>query len=483
MKTVWPWLRTKLVWIGTGLLTLISLIAVISIKLTHPYRPAFYLFAGYLDEQTKRDIDGRYSVKEYGDVNEFDFAIANQKATAGITSDYLIVNLINEGKIAPISQEMRRLNGGLSPTTYLDFFTDEAQQQMQAFDQFITPTTQLRLQRQYPDYGPNYQFKFSDFVVPYFMNDQVYAFDTSKILGQTFAPGAVPNPLGFAQVDAAGMPWAQSMVEAVATIVAKTTHNRPKIQWIKNEIENTILGSEYDGKPFSTTLTNENYQLWLDNFERMVTTATGHRMSDNSVNLFETDSDAILNNLIDPNARINIATLYNGDALDAYWGDDNFDGLESGDRLRFVRSQNSIRILDGFIVSSDISSANRLEVLQFFNYWLFDNVFKTKAELETLYETTTQANANFYELPGMLRIFDFVNYTVSAKGIYELLLEDYFIIEDEQGDPVLDAADQPVVDQIALNLFKLSPQAQPISPVDKELVSKLTTLFQQKING
>lgn len=158
------------------------------------------------------------------------------------------------------------------------------------------------------------------------------------------------------------------MVEAVATIVAKTTHNRPKIQWIKNEIENTILGSEYDGKPFSTTLTNENYQLWLDNFERMVTTATGHRMSDNSVNLFETDSDAILNNLIDPNARINIATLYNGDALDAYWGDDNFDGLESGDRLRFVRSQNSIRILDGFIVSSDISSANRLEVLQFFNY-------------------------------------------------------------------------------------------------------------------
>lgn len=100
-----------------------------------------------------------------------------------------------------------------------------------------------------------------------------------------------------------------------------------------------------------------------------------------------------------------------------------------------------------------------------------------------MYETTTQANANFYELPGMLRIFDFVNYTVSAKGIYELLLEDYFIIEDEQGDPVLDAADQPVVDQIALNLFKLSPQAQPISPVDKELVSKLTTLFQQKING
>ena len=188
------------------MLTLISLIAVISIKLTHPYRPAFYLFAGYLDEQTKRDIDGRYSVKEYGDVNEFDFAIANQKATAGITSDYLIVNLINEGKIAPISQEMRRLNGGLSPTTYLDFFTDEAQQQMQAFDQFITPTTQLRLQRQYPDYGPNYQFKFSDFVVPYFMNDQVYAFDTNKILGQTFAPGATPNPLGFAQVDAAGMP-------------------------------------------------------------------------------------------------------------------------------------------------------------------------------------------------------------------------------------------------------------------------------------
>ena len=509
MKTLWTWVKAKVGWVFVGIASLIGLITVVSLKTVNPYKPAFYLFSGYLDEQSKKDIDQKYTVKEYGDVNEFDFAIANQKATAGITSDYLIVNLINEGKIAPLSMEMRELNGEkndknevvkpLSKQDYLGYFTDEAVTQMNFFDKFITPETQARLRKDYPEYGTNYSFTFSDFVIPYFMNDQVYAFDTNKILGETYAKGEEINPLGF-KTDKQNIPWAETVTEAMKTIVdaAKEHGNIPKIQWVKNEIENSFLGSEYDDhEKFDTALTEDNYLTNLENFSKIVQEATGASMSNNSVNLFETDSDGILNNLINPDNRINIATLYNGDALDAYWGSDNYEGkMEDGDRLRFVRTKNSIQILDAFVVSSDVDADTRKELLEYFNYWMFNYVFKTKEELIEIRDALevlpeTERKYSFYELPGMLRIFDFVNYTVSAKGIYDFLVEDYFVIEEEEEEAKTkadgDAGDEeepaPVIDQIALNIFKLSPNAKPISPVDKELTSKLTTAFQRKING
>ena len=507
MKTLWAWIKAKAAWVFLGIASLIGLITVVSLKTVNPYKPAFYLFSGYLDEQSKKDIDQKYTVKEYGDVNEFDFAIANQKATAGITSDYLIVNLINEGKIAPLSIEMRELNGQKDDTTgkvtplnkndYLNYFTDEAKSQMSFFDKFITKETQERLRKQYPEYGTSYTFTFSDFVIPYFMNDQVYAFDTSKVLGKTYAKGDEINPLGF-NLDKDGSPMADTVTEAMKTIVdaAKSNGNIPKIQWVKNEIENSILGSEYKGGTFNTELNENNYLTNLENFSNIVQEATGASMSNNSVNLFETDSDGILNNLINPDNRINIATLYNGDALDAYWGSDNYEGkMEDGDRLRFVRTKNSIQILDAFVVSSDVSADTRKELLEYFNYWMFNYVFKTKDELIAIRDALevlpeTERKYSFYQLPGMLRIFDFVNYTVSAKGIYDFLLEDYFVIEDEEeaktkadGDAGDDQEPAPKIDQIALNIFKLSPNAKPISPVSKEITSKLTTAFQRKING
>ena len=476
MNALFAWLQRKMVWITMAIIGLvITLITVISVKILNPYKPAFYIFSGYLDQTSMKVVDQKYSLKEYGDINEFDYALSNQKAMAGVTSDYLIINLINEGKLAPVSKEMQALNNIQSKTDYLNFFTDEAQSQMQFYDQFISAKTQQELRKKYPEYlenNINYDFTFSDFVVPYFMNDQVYAFDTKKILGQTFAAGEKINPLGFSETN--GIPLANSMIEAVNKIVTSYNQkNGVKIQWVKNEIENTILGTEFNGGIFSTQLTNDNYKQLLDNFSQMVLQATGHKMSETGFNLFETDSDVILNNLINPDSYINVATLYNGDALDAYWGNDNFKSITDGDRLRIIRSKNSIRILDAFVVSSDISTENKQDLLKFFNEEVFAHTFSTKAELDELYAADSE---NFYKQKGMLRIFDYVNYTVSAKGVYEFLVENYFTLEENE-------AGETPVDPVALDIFKISPTAKPIYPVSKELSSNLTALFQQKLNA
>ena len=233
------------------------------------------------------------------------------------------------------------------------------------------------------------------------------------------------------------------------------------------------MGTEFNGGTFSTQLTNDNYKQLLDNFSQMVLQATGHKMSETGFNLFETDSDVILNNLINPDSYINVATLYNGDALDAYWGNDNFKSITDGDRLRIIRSKNSIRILDAFVVSSDISTENKQDLLKFFNEEVFAHTFSTKAELDELY---TADSENFYKQKGMLRIFDYVNYTVSAKGVYEFLVENYFTLEENE-------AGETPIDPVALNIFQISPTAKPIYPVSKELSSNLTALFQQKLNA
>lgn len=465
--------------IAVGIITLGISIFIICIKLSNPYKPAFYVYSSYVDKQTVKNIDKKYSLKEYQDANAFDYAISNQKAIAGITSDYLIINLIKEGKISPISKEIKEIN---ELEFEIDsYFSDETQDQMKKYDYGFEgykglindEETQKMLQEKYPEYG-NYKFKMSDFIVPYFINDRVYAFDSKKILNQTFAPGTNINPLNFntKNINNQCIPEAETTEEVLEKIIKSSKSPNVVIQWIKNEIENSVIGSEWNNGVFSTSITEENYKNLVNNFSNIVKKGTGHSISDNKANIFESDSDVILNNLINPSSRIKAAVLYNGDALDAYYGNDNFSDIEDGDRLRIIRTKNNVRILDAFVVSSDVSSNQRKDLLNFFNQQLFNNMFKSKKDLEKENEILKKDNKSIFETNGIMRIFDYVNYTPAAKGAFEFIVEsDYFKTEDGN------------VDKVALNIFTVGKNGTPIAPVDKQTFSKLSNFFQKKLNG
>lgn len=46
--------------------------------------------------------------------------------------------------------------------------------------------------------------------------------------------------------------------------------------------------------------------------------------------------------------------MYNGDALDAFYSEDNFQSVESG-LIRFIRPKNTYMLMDNWIISKSLS--------------------------------------------------------------------------------------------------------------------------------
>lgn len=452
----------KIIGIITGVVALLaSIITIICLKISFPFKPSFYSYSSYFDEKTIENINKKYTYKEYGDVNSFEFALENNKIIGGITSDYAIITLINEGKVSPLRKKMEQINPNrFLNNTWESYFTPEAVEQMNSFDPYLD---QDLLQTMYGnEYGSNYIFSFSDFVIPYFINDKLLAYDTSKIFNEINMPD---DPFNFKQ--------APTLVQALNALSQKL--NDIQIQWTKNERENIALGSSIDNPKnnWDTTITSQNYSELINNFANMIFEGTGASISNIKRNLFDSDSDIILNNLINPTSKIDAAFLYNGDALDAYYGHDNFSAITDGDRLRIIRTKYTVRILDCFVISSSIDDNEQKKLLEYFSEIIFKDIFVTEDELEKSNpETIYQDNA-------ILRIFDYVNYTLTAKSSYEYVYEHYFYDEETH-----------TYDEIARSIFQVASTNEQLgiyvknlSPIDKETLSKLTLAFQKKLNG
>lgn len=452
------WNKKLVLLIIVGILSLGLIVLVLSIKFTNPYKPSFYSYSAYADAKTIKEINKNYTYKEYATAKDFEYAFENNKAIAGVASDYSIISLINNGKVAPIRKQVEEINKLENP--WDSYWSEVSLEQMKSYDNLITSETQETLRKSYPEYGSNYTFKFSDFVVPYFINDRVIAVDTKKTLNQV---DLSENPFNFTEIP--------TLVDALKKIEESSPGT--KIQWTKNERENVAMGSSLNNpkNEWSTKIDKENYKELLNNFVLMVEDGTGAKISDVKRNLFDTDSDIILNNLINPASKIEAAIIYNGDALDAYYGHDNFKEVTDGDRVRIIRTKYTLRILDCFVVSSSISANERLNLLTNFNKTLFNGMFLSEKEFEQV--------ENPYEMDGMMRIFDYVNYTPAAKGIYQYVYDNYFLDEETNEQ-----------DEIARSIYKVASTdeslgiyVKSLEPIDKDVLSKLVLDFQKKLNG
>lgn len=457
--------------ISTVIGLLVFTITIICLKVAFPFKPSLYFYSSYFDKTTVEDINKKYTYKEYGEVNNFEFALENNKIIGGITSDYAIISLINEGKVKPLRKKMEIINNlDQKGKTWESYFTPEVVEQMNSFNDLFTIENQELLRNMYGyEYGANYTFKFSDFVIPYFINDKLLAYDTSKIFGELNMSN---NPFNFTKTP--------TLVEALSALSSKL--NDIQIQWTKNERENVVLGSSInDPEPntrWNTQITNQNYLELINNFADMIFDGTGALISDIKRNLFDTDSDIILNNLINPTSKIDAAFIYNGDALDAYYGHDNFNAITDGDRLRIIRTKYTVRILDCFIVSSSISDQDQMNLLTYFNDILFKDIF---VDSKTLEDNDEEHPGTNYQTNAILRNFDYVNYTPAAKSSYDYIYNHYFY--DEQ---------TKMQDEIARSIYQVASTntssidaiyVKPISPIEKETLSKLTLAFQKKLNG
>ncbi|MGL5590977.1 MAG: hypothetical protein ACRDCH_02810 [Metamycoplasmataceae bacterium] len=428
-KKIWLWLFFPIVFFGAIMTGAIY-------KTVNPYKPTIYNYQSYVNPDLIPEIEKNYSYREYKLNSEFNNAIDNNKAIAGISSDYMLIDLINTNKISKIN--FVEAFGVDNPTI---FYSEATNKQLEFFDKFIAPNAKVKGDVD----GDGIVDRFSEYIIPIWINNKVFIYNSDKIngnvpdfTGNDFSHESILKELRRSGVDI----WS----------------------WVNAPIENSVVGSELDDV-FDTTLTNDNYIKRIDQFSQIVKNGTGHEISDFSTNIFEGDSDVVLQSTIDPKSFIQASYLFNGDALDAYWSEDNFSNVPTG-TIKLVKPENSLSFVDGFVVSSSISEKNHIELLQNLIPVFFEGKFMSKEEISLA--VTLEDGTIDWELLPALSNFDYVNYTPTSKGEYEFILENYFVDEDEP--------------EIAESFYIIEAyQITPIVPVNEELQSRIAIEFRRRL--
>ncbi|SYV93374.1 Uncharacterised protein, partial [Mycoplasmopsis synoviae] len=110
-------------------------------------------------------------------------------------------------------------------------------------------------------------------------------------------------------------------------------------------------GSSTD-KNYTGNVTFDNYKNQIDSFTNLIKDGTSNDVKDNQKITFEGDGLQIVNTLLDP-TRFDITSslMYNGDAIDAYYGEDNFESVGDG-AIRVVKFKNNLLLVDGLVVAA-----------------------------------------------------------------------------------------------------------------------------------
>jgi spermidine/putrescine ABC transporter substrate binding protein len=93
-------------------------------------------------------------------------------------------------------------------------------------------------------------------------------------------------------------------------------------------------------------LTMNNYREIIDYFVEFVQEATGHSIKDANYNKLVTSGLDLVHDIIEPTTtKADIAIMYNGDALDSYYAEDNFASLKDV-QINYKRPKNNYMLLD-----------------------------------------------------------------------------------------------------------------------------------------
>ncbi len=427
-KKTLPWLLLPTIFLAlfTGAIVYKSL---------NPYKPSIYNYQSYINPELKSKIKKNYSYKEYKSIAEFINAINNNKAIAGISTDYMVVDLINNKKISKIN--FQESFGIKTPTNY---YTKQTNDQLNFFDNYLAPNAKVRGDVD----GDGNKDHFWEYLIPVWINNKVFIYNPSKIKKNIISDNQLND---------------QSY-----TKILKEFHknNIDVISWTNAPIENSVIGSEnLNGNNFSTNLTLDNYKKWIDEFAKIVKNGTGFAINNGLKNIFEDDSDIVLQSAIDPKSSVNGAYLFNGDALDAYWSVDNFSNVPDG-TIQLVKPKNSPSFIDGFVVSSSLTKENQVNLLKNMNNIFFKGKFMDEDEIESNVKNGEEID---WKKLASLSNFDFVNFTPTSKGEYYFVLHNYFNSDEK-----------------AKEFYKIN-KINPIVPINQELQSSVIAYFKRKLRS
>ncbi|MEA4134357.1 hypothetical protein VBM90_00855 [Mycoplasma sp. 2704] len=413
-------LRKLKAWSAIIIIALVSIFTftLVGVKMSNRFKPSFFNYKSYISDENRDKIQENFSYKTFDEINEFTVALVNSKAIAGIGSDFQAVNLIKKNLLAPIDFK-KLLNLSDKPDKELlknilqTIYTPIVFEHLASYDEDLK-TDQSGKKYEEPRH-------LWEYFVPYFMQDAVVAFNTKK---QKQTNGAQPITKELLDQNKTKLQANGTNLEEFGSLslynqLNTLFNNGYSNLTITDAVRaNMLYGSFYDFKPTGVVLntnndvTKDNYTKFIDNFYSLVQKGTGKNPNDSKYITYDGDGQGILNKLINPQyPEADSAVMYNGDALDAYFSDNNYEEVENGTVQSFKIAQN-ILLIDGLVVAKNTSQGTLNELYETLNSSIYSNMGE-------LYRFTKQFKNDIQE--------GLNNYSLKMYDEYiDLVFRDYY---------------------------------------------------------
>lgn len=373
-------------------------------KLKKPFLPSFYNFKAYMSEENKGIISKTFDYKQFSEINEFYNAILNNKAAAGIGTDFLATQLIRKHLIAKIDYsvlfDMPILKDNYELTKQMVKLTlrKDIWYHLEQYDKYLEKD----------EFGRDLNAHLWEYFYPYFSQDAVVAYNTNKV---TPSDKEHLNEEGEIDFESYHSQYGDDLYHMV-NLLKIISQNGYK-NWIITDAirDNLLYGSSYwlipdekrrTSEHFTGEVENNTYSQLIDSFISLIKDGTGFDVKDSEHITFEGDGLQIVNNLINhQRPDINAAIMYNGDAIDSYYGEDNFPGEVGEGEIRVVKPKFNILLIDGLVLSNKNTEKQNFEYLNVFKNSFYNNL----PSFKSLYEQFKEQGINIFDSSALEKTF------------------------------------------------------------------------------
>lgn len=460
----------KTVYRNTALITgsLLSvgiLSSVVTYKISEKFKPSFYNYRASISKSNEEKIGQHFLYKQFNELSEFQNAILNNRAAAGIGTEYLATRLIIKGKLAKIDYSKFLNLPNLKEEDYEEaikvILKPSVFNHLKSYDKYL----------KYDENGNEINAHLWEYFFPYFIQDAIIAYNIQKVkiddkYKKVDENGELLNEIDFSKLLNSKNKDAFSMVDIMKTL-GKVGYDK---YIITDAIrDNMLYGSAYDillDEPYTRTdenftgeVTEQTYDRLIKNFKDLIKDGSGFNINDTSHITFKGDGLEIVNTIVNPNDSTNVSIMYNGDGIDAYYSNDNAASTVDGETIRFVRPNKNVYLVDGIMFSASNSEENN----KLYMNYLTDNVYqnvnlayieyqKLKKELPNLsFEqlrklAMIKAEEKFFKDWQTAKIAELIkqdsyfenNYNQVSEQIVDLFNSKHFEIASKNQDNILD---------------------------------------------
>lgn len=429
---------------GASLLFLSTIfITTLTLKKNKSFKPSFYNYKSYMSDDNIEHLNNTFDYKEFDEINQFTNALINNKAAAGIGSDFLAAELANKGLISKLDYSillnLPELKNYLKYDDYLKEFNElniqlkntkdqeqkaslnnkilkiqqnlnDSKKAKELIKQYVKLTLRPEIWNHLNSYNLNDNNELWEYFYPYYSQDMVIAYNIKKVSinpenldeNQSIDISKYIDKFINTEPNKEIIQNPYSIINLLK-IISENGYDK----WVITDAvrDNMLYGSSY--WPLPNGRTNEKftgivqeednnskpYEILIDSFVDLIKDGTGFDIRNNKHITLKGDGLEIVNDLINPNRPdINAAIMYNGDAIDSYYGSDNFPNQVEDGEIRAKKPNQNILLVDGLVLSNKLNQETKDDFMHNISTGYYSYLSKVIQKYKSIFNQDLEQN-------------------------------------------------------------------------------------------